>query len=65
MCANPSGTSPLQPGGVARKLLACVPVVRQPGDAHHIGAEVGKDHGAERARSPALELDDLQLRQRP
>src|SRR5215472_7728854 len=28
-----AGTVPLQPGGVIRKLPACVPVVRQPGEA--------------------------------
>src|SRR5690348_14874041 len=29
----PEGVSPFQPGGVMRKFPACVPVVRQPGEA--------------------------------
>ena len=30
----PSGTVPVQPGGVTRKSPASVPVVRQPGEAN-------------------------------
>jgi hypothetical protein len=38
--------------------------VIQPGDPHHVGPEVGQDHGAERARSAPLQLDAPQPGQR-